>query len=302
MTARDIGAGGLARDDGPLDRVERRYDGYVFDLDGTLYLGEMLLPGARDAVLALRAAGSRTVFLTNKPLERPADYAAKLTRLGIPATALEVVSSTDALLRYLRRHAAGARLYPVAEPLLWEMLGEEGWELSDDPARIDVVVVSFDRTFAYPKLQIAFDAVRAGARIVATNPDAYCPVPGGGLPDCAAMLAAIEACTGVRAEAIVGKPSPHMAATLLERLALVADRTLLVGDRLETDMRMAIEAGMVPALVLSGATTSLDVARSSVRPRYVLASVADIVPAGVPLVTNHAPTSSVIAAVQTPEP
>ena len=302
MTARDIGAGGLARDDGPLDRVERRYDGYVFDLDGTLYLGEMLLPGARDAVLALRAAGSRTVFLTNKPLERPADYAAKLTRLGIPATALEVVSSTDALLRYLRVHAAGARLYPVAEPLLWEMLGEEGWELSDDPARIDVVVVSFDRTFAYPKLQIAFDAVRAGARIVATNPDAYCPVPGGGLPDCAAMLAAIEACTGVRAEAIVGKPSPHMAATLLERLALVAARTLLVGDRLETDMRMAIEAGMVPALVLSGATTSLDVARSSVRPRYVLASVADIVPASVPLVTNQAPTSSVIAAVQTPEP
>ena len=302
MTARDLGAGGLARKDGPLDRLERRYDGYVFDLDGTLYLGETLLPGARDAVLALRAAGSRTVFLTNKPLERPADYAAKLTRLGIPATALEVVSSTDALLRYLRLHAAGARLYPVAEPLLWEMLGEEGWELSDDPARIDVVVVSFDRTFAYPKLQVAFDAVRAGARIVATNPDAYCPVPGGGLPDCAAMLAAIEACTGARAEAIVGKPSPHMAATLLERLALVADRTLLVGDWLETDMRMAIEAGMVPALVLSGATTRRDVARSSARPRYVLASVADIVPAGVPLVTNQAPTSSVTAAVQTPEP
>ncbi len=302
MTARDLGAGGVARKGGPLDRVERRYDGYVFDLDGTLYLGETLLPGARDAVLALRAAGSRTVFLTNKPLERPADYAAKLTRLGIPATALEVVSSTDALLRYLRLHAAGARLYPVAEPLLWEMLGEEGWELSDDPARIDVVVVSFDRTFAYPKLQVAFDAVRAGARIVATNPDAYCPVPGGGLPDCAAMLAAIEACTGARAEAIVGKPSPHMAATLIERLALVADRTLLVGDRLETDMRMAIEAGMVPALVLSGATTRRDVARSSARPRYVLASVADIVPAGVPLVTNQAPTSSVTAAVQTPEP
>ena len=302
MTARDLGAGGLARKDGPLDRLERRYDGYVFDLDGTLYLGETLLPGARDAVLALRAAGSRTVFLTNKPLERPADYAAKLTRLGIPATALEVVSSTDALLRYLRLHAAGARLYPVAEPLLWEMLGEEGWELSDDPARIDVVVVSFDRTFAYPKLQVAFDAVRAGARFVATNPDAYCPVPGGGLPDCAAMLAAIEACTGARAEAIVGKPSPHMAATLLERLALVADRTLLVGDWLETDMRMAIEAGMVPALVLSGATTRRDVARSSARPRYVLASVADIVPAGVPLVTNQAPTSSVTAAVQTPEP
>ena len=262
----------------PGVRVERRFVGYVFDLDGTLYLGEALLPGARDTVLALRANGSRTVFLTNKPLERPSDYAAKLTSLGIPTPAGEVVSSTDALLRYLQLHAAGARLYPVAEPLLWEMLREAGWELTEDPARIDVVVVSFDRTFAYPKLQIAFDAVRAGARIVATNPDAYCPVPGGGLPDCAAMLAAIEACTGALAEAIVGKPSPHMAATLLDRLEVVAERTLLVGDRLATDMHMAIEAGMVAALVLTGATTRADVERSPIRPRYLLTSVADILP------------------------
>lgn len=264
--------------DAPLSRVERRYDGYVFDLDGTVYLGDALLPGARDAVLALRAGGSRTVFLTNKPLERPADYAAKLTRLGIPTPAGEVVSSTDVLLRYLRERASGARLYPVAEPLLWEMLREEGWELTADPARIDVVVVSFDRTFTYAKLQIAFDAVRAGARIVATNPDAYCPIAGGGLPDCAAMLAAIEACSGGRAEAVVGKPSAHMAAALLERLELEGAQTLLVGDRLATDMLMATEAGMVSALVLTGATTRADVEGSPIRPRYVLASIADAVP------------------------
>lgn len=264
--------------DVPRTRVERRYDGYVLDLDGTVYLGDALLPGARAAVLALRDAGSRTVFLTNKPLERPVDYAAKLTRLGIPTPATEVVSSTDVLLRYLREHAPGARLYPVAEPLLWEMLREEGWELTSDPARIDVVVVSFDRTFTYAKLQIAFDAVRAGARIVATNPDAYCPIPGGGLPDCAAMLAAIEACSGARAEAVVGKPSAHMASTLLERLELEGRRTLLIGDRLATDIRMAIEAGMGSALVLTGATTRADVDASRIRPTYVLASIADAVP------------------------
>jgi NagD protein len=258
--------------------VERRFDGYVFDLDGTIYLGEALLPGALETVSLLRGAGSRTVFLTNKPLERPSAYAAKLTELGIPTQPAEVVSSTDALVRYLRRHAAGARIYPVAEPLLWDLLDEEGWELTDDASRIDVVVVSFDRTFAYPKLQIAFDAVRAGARIVATNPDAFCPVPGGGLPDCAAMLAAIEACSGGRAEAIVGKPSPHMSETLLERLALVAEQTLLVGDRLATDMRMARESGMASALVLTGATTRDDVARSPFAPQYVLESVAGIVP------------------------
>lgn len=262
----------------PAGRPDRFFAGYVFDLDGTVYLGDRLLPGARDAVERVRAAGARTVFLTNKPLERPADYAAKLSRLGIPAVERDVVSSTDALLRYLALHAPGARLYPVAEPLLWDVLAEAGWELTDDPARIEVVVVSFDRTFAYPKLQVAFDAVRAGARIVATNPDAWCPVPGGGLPDCAAMLAAIEACTGARAEAVVGKPSPHMAATLLDRLALDAESTLLVGDRLATDMRMAREAGMAGALVLTGATTRSDALRSRLRPPFVLDSLADIIP------------------------
>jgi NagD protein len=265
----------------PMYRVDRRFDGYVFDLDGTVYLGDDLVPGARSAVEAVRAAGSRVVFLTNKPLELPSDYAAKLTALGIPTRTHEVVSSTDALLRYLAAEWRGARLYPVGEPLLWSLLEGAGWELTEHAGAIDVVVVSFDRTFSYAKLQVAFDAIRAGARIVATNPDASCPMPGGALPDCAAMLAAIEACTGAKAEAIVGKPSRHMSATLLERLELDAPRTMLVGDRLDTDIRMAVEAGMVGALVLTGATSEADAGRSRLQPDYLLASIADIVPGGV---------------------
>lgn len=259
-------------------RVDRLFDGYVFDLDGTVYLGAELVPGAREAVLAVRAAGRRVVFLTNKPLERSADYARKLTKLGIPAATGDVVSSTDSLLRYLTVAAPGARLYPVAEAPVWEMLAEAGWDLTDDPSRIDVVVVAFDRTFTYAKLQIAFDAVRKGARLVATNPDAYCPVAGGAQPDCAAMLAAIEASTGASAEAVVGKPSRHMADALLERLSLGASRTLLVGDRLDTDMRMAREAGMSAALVLTGATVSADLDGYEPRPDFVLDSIAGVVP------------------------
>jgi arabinose operon protein AraL len=260
------------------ERVDRFFDGYVFDLDGTIYLGEELLPGAKGAIAAVRAAGSRVAFLTNKPLERTSDYAEKLTSLGIPTGAADVVSCTDSMLRYLGAEWPGRRIYPVAEPLMWEVLRESGWELSDDPARIDIVLVSFDRTFSYAKLQIAFDAVRAGARIVATNPDVFCPVAGGALPDCGAMLAAIEACTDTKAETIVGKPSPHMAATLLERLDLEASGTMLVGDRLGTDILMANEAGMVGALVLTGATSRAEAERSDIRPDYVFESVADIVP------------------------
>lgn len=256
------------------------FGGYVFDLDGTLYLGDELLPGAAEAVAAVRGAGARVAFLTNKPLERPAAYAAKLHDLGIAAGPADVVSSTDALVRYLRAEAAGARILAIAEPLIGELLREAGFTTvaPDEPDRADLVVVSWDRTFDYPKLVAAFRAIRAGARLVATNPDPFCPTPDGDLPDCAAMLAAIETSTGARAEAVVGKPSSHMAATLLDRLALPAGDTLLVGDRLLTDVRMAQEAGMHSALVLTGATDAAALHRSPVVPDYVLRSVLEIVP------------------------
>ena len=254
------------------------YGGYILDLDGTVYLGDELLPEAREALAELKSRAS-VVYLTNKPLSLPANYAEKLTHLGVQTSAEEVVSSTDALLLYLKDHAPNARLFVVGEPPLIGLLESAGYEVTEDPHKIEVVVVSFDRTFDYRKLKIAFDAVNAGARLVATNPDAHCPSPDGGLPDCAAMLAAIEASTGARAEAIVGKPSQHMVAVLLEKLGVPAKDTLLVGDRLSTDVRMANEAGMASALVLTGAT-SLDEALSSQdKPDYIIDGLGELLPA-----------------------
>lgn len=257
----------------------RFYPGYVFDLDGTLYLGDALLPGAAATVRSIRSRGGRVAFLTNKPLELPEDYAAKLTRLGIPAGPDDVVSSTDALRLYLREHAPAARIFPVSEPLVAELLRADGFELTDDPLRIDVVVVSFDRTFDYAKLLTAYRAVRNGARIVATNPDPYCPTPDGGLPDCGAMLAAIETASGGRAEAVVGKPSLHMSHAVLARLGLPPEDTILVGDRLLTDVAMAKEAGMVSALVLSGATSADDLAMSDIQPDFIVRDVGELLTA-----------------------
>ena len=256
---------------------ERLFDGYLFDLDGTVYLGDELLPEAKETLGELKAR-SNVVYLTNKPLETPADYAAKLTRLGVETSPEEVISSTDALLLYLREHAPEVRLFVVGERPLVQLLGLAGYEVTQDASGVDVVIVSFDRTFDYRKLKVAFDAVRGGARIVATNPDAFCPSPDGGLPDCAAMLAAIEASTGASAEAIVGKPSPHMAAALLERLGVPARDTLLVGDRLATDVRMANEAGMASALILTGATGLEEVRGSPDRPDYVIEHLGDLLP------------------------
>lgn len=262
---------------------DRRFGGYVFDLDGTLYLGEALIPGAATTVADLRAGGARTLFLTNNPSRLPGEYAEKLRDLGIPAERDDVVSSIDALVDYLRAVAVGQRLMAITEPLLRGVLVAAGFEVTDDPDRTDVVVVAWDRTFDYAKLTAAFRAVRAGARIVATNPDPYCPTPDGGLPDCAAMLAAIEASTGATAEAIVGKPSSHMASTVMARLHLPADDTILIGDRLLTDVRMARQAGMHAALVLTGATRHDDVPAPDDdhpdAPDYVLDDVTQLIPA-----------------------
>lgn len=253
------------------------YRGYAFDLDGTLYLGDGLIEGADVVVAALRDSGARVVFVTNKPLETAYDYAAKLTRLGIPAVADDVISAIDALILYLNRHHPRAQILAVAETVLIESLRLAGFTLTDDPLETDVVVVSFDRTFDYDKLTRAYQAVNAGAAIVATNPDPYCPTPDGGLPDCAAMLAAIEACTGGRAEAIVGKPSVHMANAFLDRLGVPAHEAVMVGDRLLTDVAMGINAGMASALVMSGATTEELLAASTILPTHVLHDVRGLI-------------------------
>jgi HAD superfamily hydrolase (TIGR01450 family) len=265
-----------------LRAPDRLYKGYVFDLDGTVYLGDALIPGAGEALMQLKHR-SRVVYLTNKPLQMPADYAAKLTRLGVETSPEEVISSTDALVLYLAKRAPTARLFVIGEPPLVELLRYIGYEVANEAEGVEVVVVSFDRTFNYRKLQVAFDAVRRGARIVATNPDAYCPTPEGGLPDCAALLAAVEASTGARAEAIVGKPSLHMVATMLDRLGVPVQDTLLAGDRLTTDVRMANEAGLTSVLVLTGATSLDEALHSPDRPDYIIEGLADLIPPGHPL-------------------
>jgi len=273
-------SGGNARS---LGRPGRVYPGYVFDLDGTVYLGDELLPHAAETIEELLSLGSRVVYVTNKPLETAAQYAYKLTHLGVPTIRADVVTSIDALVEYLAREHPRATLLAVAEQSAIDELARAGFRLTTAPAQAEVVVVSFDRTFNYEKLNAAFQAVRyGGASIVATNPDPYCPTPEGGLPDCAAMLAAIEACSGARAEAVVGKPSVHMARALLRRLDMPAQDVAVVGDRLLTDMAMARSLGMTGVLVLTGATRADGVIGAPVQPHYVIESLRDLVPEKIP--------------------
>lgn len=256
----------------------KSYDAYIFDLDGTVYLGEALLPAAGETIARLREMGRRTVFLSNNPTRTREEYAHKLTRLGLPTPPQDVINSSFVMVDFLRRRMPQARLFVVGEASLENELRRAGFTLTDNAAEVDAVIASFDRTFAYRKLQIAFDAIRAGARFFATNADKYCPVPGGGEPDAAAVIAAIEACTDKKIEAVVGKPSSFMAEAILDVVGLPPHRCLMVGDRLETDVLMGLQAGMDAALTLTGATNAASAAASAIQPTYVIHALEELLP------------------------
>ena len=247
------------------------YSTYLFDLDGTIYVGDTLLPGAAQTITALRKAGRRTIFLSNNPTKTRSQYATKLTRMGIPTPIDDIVTSSFVMVHWLLQSRPQARLSVVGEEPLKQDLRAAGFQLSETAGEIDFVVASFDRTFVYQKLQIAFDAIRAGARLIATNPDRYCPLPGGGgQPDCAAMVAAIEACTAVTCEMNTGKPSPIMIKVITDMLQVPPEQCIVVGDRLETDIRMGIAACMATALVLTGDATQEKLVASGLQPTLVL--------------------------------
>ena len=254
------------------------YDAYIFDLDGTIYLGDDLLPTVFETVNTMRKLGKRTVFLSNNPTHFAADQAAKLTALGLTTPPEDVINSSIVMVNFLQRHLPEARLFVIGEAPLHTELRRAGFELTEDASLVDAVVASFDRTFVYHKLQVAFDAIRAGARFFATNGDRYCPVPGGGQPDAAAIIAAVEACTNTKIEAVVGKPSHHMAEAILSLINIPPERCVMTGDRLETDVLMGLNVGMSAALTLTGATDETILAESKIEPTYVVRQLAELLP------------------------
>lgn len=234
------------------------YEGYIFDLDGTIYLGSELLPGAERLVSALRSMGKRVVFLSNNPTRDVAMYVEKLGRLGLAVAPEEIITTVFTTTQWILQNAPDAVVFPIAEEPLLRSLREAGITVSDDPARIDIVIASYDRDLTWKKLQIAFEAIwfHKRAMLIATNPDHYCPFPGGrGEVDAGPVIAALERATGHPLDVNCGKPSPVMLQTIMAAIDLPAERCVTTGDRLYTEIRMGIDSGMDTALVLTGETT-----------------------------------------------
>jgi HAD superfamily hydrolase (TIGR01450 family) len=225
---------------------------FVRDMDGTIYVDDRLLPGARELIALLDARGHRYVFVTNNSSRRAEAYHERLARLGIDVAPGRVLTSGDATIDHLLRATPHRSCYLVGTPALEDEFRAAGLVLDDrDP---DCVVVAYDTTLTFGKLEVACRHLFAGKPYYATHPDRTCITERGLIPDIAAIIAACEAVTR-RTPHILGKPQPEMIAAALRRLDATAGETAIVGDQLDTDMAMGLDGGLCPVLVMTGETT-----------------------------------------------
>ena len=244
----------------PLSAIARRYDHFLIDLDGCLWVGDEPTDGAANALAALREARKGIVFITNDPRHAPEEFVRKLWRLGFRASLAEVVTAGAAAQFALAGRYEGGAAFVIGSQALIEHVAAAGLRIvnrTEFATRADVVVVADHDRFDYAELRTATQAVLRGAALIGLTRDATFPMPDGPWPAGGAVLAAIEAACGRSADEVVGKPEPGMYATARDRLG--EGRILAVGDRLDADVAGARRAGLDTALVLTGVTEAADV-------------------------------------------
>ncbi len=244
---------------------------FLLDMDGTIYLGPELIPGAKEFIQHLRDSGRQFLFFTNNPTRDAAQYSAKLQKLGIDAAPEEILTAGEATARYLVSATDYRRVYVIGTPSFEAELRRAGLDLVDE--KPDAVVLAFDTTLTYAKLERATLHLAQGVPYIATNPDRVCPTEYGGIPDCGATAALLEAATG-RTPKYIGKPNAEMARMGMDKLGADPDHTAMVGDRLYTDMAMARQAGIASILVLSGEAKREDI--KGPKPSFIFESVDEL--------------------------
>ena len=246
------------------------YAGAIVDLDGTVYRGGDLVPGARTGVERLRSTGADLLFFSNNPTRNGAEYAALLEDLGIPVAPEEALSAGVVTTDYLEREHADDEVLLVGDPGLREQLSAADVTLTEEPRNADVLLASWTRDFDYDDMRRAL-AVDDDATFLGTDPDRTWPAGDGEhAPGSGAIVGAIASVLDRDPDAFLGKPSPQALAAARSRLGVPPEDTLVVGDRLATDLAMGERAGMTTVLVLSGSTDMGEVAESAVDPDHVI--------------------------------
>lgn len=249
-------------------------DLFLFDLDGTIYLGDTPIPGAIDTLKALERASKQVCFLTNNSSKDPAEYVEKLSAMGYPARKEQIVTSAMATIHFLRTERPGKSVYPLGTPTFERAVREAG--IVTDSENADIVLLAFDTGITYDKFWTANVLLGKGSEFIATHPDKICPSDRGDMPDVGSLAALLECASGKKVSVYCGKPYAPMAEIVKHLYDVPASRVAMVGDRLYTDILFGINNGFVSVAVFTGETTPESLAASDIVPTFAFGSVTEL--------------------------
>lgn len=251
---------------------------FLFDMDGTLYLGDRLYEFTPALLEKIRKAGKKYLFITNNSSKSVADYVKKLERLGISATEEDFSTSSQATAYYLKLHHPKARLYVCGTTSLKNELRKEGFTITENVEEVDCIVMGFDTELTFQKLHdISYLLLTRDLPYIATNPDYVCPTEFGSVPDCGSVCDMLYNATKKR-PIVIGKPEALMAELAMQKYGCTKEETAVFGDRIYTDVKSGLNAGVAAVLVMSGETTQADLEASDVKPDIVLKDCSEILP------------------------
>ena len=253
---------------------------FLFDMDGTLYLGNRLYDFTIELLETIKKTGGKYLFMTNNSSKSVADYIKKLHNLGIESTRDDFITSSQATAYYLHKHHEGKTLYVCGTESLKEELRMEGFTVTTDLDKVECIVTGFDTELTFQKLhdESYLLLTRPELPYIATNPDLVCPTEFGSVPDCGSVCIGIKNATG-KEPIVIGKPSPLMPLLAMERLGIEKKDAGVVGDRIYTDVKSGLNAGITGILVLSGETTREILEASEDKPHIVLEDAGQILAA-----------------------
>jgi len=254
--------------------------GFIFDLDGVVYIGNTPLEGARETLTYLRESGRKVRFLTNNASGTRSEYARKLNKMGIECSEEEVITSSYGAAIYLKKKYEKGKCFVIGEEGLEEELAEHGFEVISgrEGEKADFVVVGIDRNFNYAKLTTALRAVKNGAKFIATNLNPSKLTEEGIVPGAGPMVAALETCSGTKPEIIVGKPTPMLFDICISNMKIGKEEVATIGDVVDVDIIGGNRLGIYTILVLTGIAKKEDLKnlKGEMKPKLVLDSIADL--------------------------
>ncbi len=250
---------------------------YLFDMDGTLYLGDRLYDFTVELLSEIRRTGGKYLFITNNSSKSVEDYVKKLAKFGISATREDFMTSSQATAYYLKKNHPGKKLYVCGTRSLVAELEGEGFPVTTNLEEVECIVMGFDTELTFQKLHDVSYLLLTKPELpyIATNPDLVCPTEFGSVPDCGSICIGIKNATG-KEPIVIGKPSPLMPQLAMDKYGCAPKETAVIGDRIYTDVKSGLNAGCIGVLVLSGESTRQTLAQSDVKPDLVLESAGEI--------------------------